>query len=362
MLTNNIKIMHISDIHLESEFSLNNIIGENFSKRREEIWETFERAFIYARDNDIEVVLISGDIYENDFISISSLERLAFIFNKYKEIKVFISLGNHDHISIKSEYLKSIVSENVYIFSDALEYKEYKNIRIYGFSWAKMNYQTLPFDFPVLDKEFLNILLLHGTISSDTKYLPIDVNKLEEINFDYIALGHIHKYSKVANNTYYSGSIEPLSFGDLGPHGAIILNIKNKEYDIKFLPLASRNYHIIDINISKIYNNRDMYEFILDKLKTISKEDIIRIILKGNKRKILDFSELELILNSNYELIEIVDETRPYYNIEDIINANKDNIIGKYFEHIQNNYNGKELNELVNIGLEIFPLEEIYEN
>ena len=65
-----------------------------------------------------------------------------------------------------------------------------------------------------------NIFVSHGAISSIKEFrmnefneLIIPVNVLSK-NFDYIALGHYHKFTKLADNAYYSGSTEKFSFTD----------------------------------------------------------------------------------------------------------------------------------------------------
>lgn len=362
MLNEKIKIFHLSDIHLDSEFSLNNILGYNFSKRREEIWKTFEDAFKFAKEEGVEIVLISGDLYENDFVTISSLDRIAIIFNKFKDIKVLITLGNHDFISSKSEYLKSIVHENVYIFSNKLEFVDYKYIRIYGFSWDRRNYVHFPININNLNNNYFNVLSLHGMTSSNSEYLPIDIKNPSLKEFDYIALGHIHKPTKVTSNMYYCGSIEPLSFNNTGAHGGLLIEVERKDFHVDFIPLAKRNYEIIEIDSTEILNNQELYDLIKNKLKSVSTDDIIKIIVKGSKREILDLIQMELILKSEFELIEISDETTLHYNIEDLIYKNKDNLIGKYFDFIFDNYKDEELKELIKIGIESFPLENNNEN
>ena len=126
------KILHISDIHLEAEFSSNNVFGFNYFKRREEIWNTFEEILKYSKNENIKIILISGDIYENHYVTVSALDRLAYLLNSYSDIKFFITLGNHDHISSKSKYLKTLLNDNIHIFENKLEFKEVDNIRIYG--------------------------------------------------------------------------------------------------------------------------------------------------------------------------------------------------------------------------------------
>ncbi len=356
------KVFHISDCHLDLQFSPNNVSGLNFNTRREEIWETFSGIFNLAKKTGVGIILISGDLFENNFITITSIERLSRIFKSYPDIKVFISLGNHDHISEKSKYLKSIIPSNVFIFEDKLEYIQVDNFRIYGFSWSRPLYRDLEIDFEKVDDRYFNILLLHGMNQDNTDYLPLDINYLESFGFDYIGLGHIHIPCKVGEKTYYSGSIEPFSFKNLGPHGINLLNINmDKTYDVEFIDFAKRTYHIIDVDLSNYINDKNLELELNNKFKNHKADDIFRIVFKGINNS-LNLNEIIETIKGNYPFLDFIDSSQKSIDIDDLIVNNKDNIIGKYFEFIRENFTGEEFLSLYNIGLETFPREDLYED
>ena len=60
------KIMHIADFHLDSAFS--GFSKEMAEKRREELRLCFVRAMKLAKENDIKLVLISGDLLTLRFV------------------------------------------------------------------------------------------------------------------------------------------------------------------------------------------------------------------------------------------------------------------------------------------------------
>jgi DNA repair exonuclease SbcCD nuclease subunit len=66
-----------------------------------------------------------------------------------------------------------------------------------------------------------NVAVLHAGILSPEMLYKMDEFNEESVpkeslpsDFDYIAIGHYHKYAKVAPNAYYSGSTERLGFGE----------------------------------------------------------------------------------------------------------------------------------------------------
>jgi DNA repair exonuclease SbcCD nuclease subunit len=61
---------------------------------------------------------------------------------------------------------------------------------------------------------------MHGLVESlqNRKMRSVGEHELKDSllksDFDYIALGHFHGQAQVANNAYYSGSVEYFNFGE----------------------------------------------------------------------------------------------------------------------------------------------------
>lgn len=355
MYQDNIKILHLADLHLGKKFSPDTIIGSDIHERREEIWNTFERTLEKADSEGVEIVLLAGDIYENETTTLSNLERFAYILSKHMNMKFFIVLGNHDHISSKSKYLKDILSSNVFMFGNEYTYVTYKDkYRIYGYSWDRLEYKEKPFEFNELDSDFINILLLHATIASEGDYMPISKTELEELNFDYIALGHIHKPEKISDRIFYAGCMEAMSFNNTGPHGGILVELSGDTISTKFLKLSTRSYHNIDIDLSNINNNQELLSTLDNKLINVEKRDYVRIYFNGTKSLQINIDEVEEYLYFKYDNFELLDKSNEWEDLRVFIEENKDNIIGKYFKYIEKNYCENERVELYRIGKKAF--------
>lgn len=72
--------------------------------------------------------------------------------------------------------------------------------------------------------------------------LPVDLLK----QFDYVALGHIHKPQKISDNAYYSGSPIPLRFSETAEKSVLILTVEDQKISItkKVIPVQ-RPLHLI---------------------------------------------------------------------------------------------------------------------
>lgn len=196
---NDIKIVHISDIHFSS------ITDFSHLKQLKDKIDVMKPNYI----------CITGDII--DCLKFINDEERIEIFYKWihnlgnredKVIPVLISLGNHDMVykpkeekynkSIYNKYLKKLSSTNTYILDDS--YYEDDNVVITGFtqppntfhSKNSLKQEKKYFDNikPILLKpsiEKINIALIHSPINIVNKYI---VNKLKD--YDIVLSGHMH--------------------------------------------------------------------------------------------------------------------------------------------------------------------------
>ncbi len=66
--------------------------------------------------------------------------------------------------------------------------------------------------------------LLIGGVGDNREYNPVLESRLEALDIDYFALGHVHKPyfdEKKKQKIVYPGSTISLGFDELGPHGMI---------------------------------------------------------------------------------------------------------------------------------------------
>ncbi len=325
------KIVHMADVHL-GRFYKGKLPMDLASKRREELWKTFEKNIKYIRDNEVDVLLLCGDIYEREHFTSSDMDRFVFLLNTLKETEVFIIAGNHDYIDSVSLILNCNFNENIHLFKDEDYFQiDELNLRVYGFSWDRGFDYSRDLKFQ-LDDKFTNILMIHGsTMSKEHFYL--DKNILNALEFNYIALGHIHIRQKIVDKAYYSGSPEPVSFKDEGEHGFIEIELKD-ELNVTFKGQSLRNYIKHEVFVEESMDIYEVKEIIDDKLKNC-KVDFNRIILKGRYDDI-DYlvSFLEKSINCFY--FEIENNLKVSYDIEELSVENKDNILGKFIEYAKN--------------------------
>lgn len=332
-----IRFIHTGDIHIGMSFSKASFGYAVGLKRREEIKSTFFRILDECIHNNVQLLLLTGDLFEEDYITVSELKDIRNKFASMPDTRIFITAGNHDPIiNQRSGYNLVEWSSNVHIFSTLMEHVviEELNVVVYGFSWSTKEIKEYGFDFlQIEDTSKFNILMLHGDAYSDSPYLPLNMNELFGKGFDYIALGHIHKPDEDQYRWAYPGSPEPLDFSETGVHGFIEGIIDGESLNVQFKPFAKREF------IHKSYKINEVMSF--EEIKNMIQEDIFnddrpealyRIKINGVR-------DIDVKINLNYikEAIEsqvfyaeLSDHTIENYDLERIKRDNQDNIIERF--------------------------------
>ena len=192
-----VKIMHTGDIHLDSPFS--SLTSRQAEVRRNELRAAFTSMMTYAKMNNTDLLLISGDVFDAEYVTRETVSLLCREFENYKK-PVFISPGNHDPASEKSIWMRDIFPPNVHVFkAEEPERVSLSSVPVdvYGFGFTSREMTAVPVrSRNVEDKERINILLCHADMTSKTSTTcPLTPEDIDAFGADYTALGHIHNVS-----------------------------------------------------------------------------------------------------------------------------------------------------------------------
>ena len=353
------KFVHIADIHMDSPF-VNLSDKENLGdlkrlEQRKKIKEVIE----YIKENKIDMLFIAGDLYEQQYIKQTTIEYINNLFKEIPETQVYIAPGNHDPYLKNSYYSKYKWNENVKIFNSKIEKIEQNEVDIYGYGFedfycTECGIENLEIENP--EKE--NILIMHGTLDGanieENQYNSISTKMLEEKGFDYVALGHIHKTNfNKENKIIYPGSLVSLGFDELGQHGMIVGEIKNKKLNIEFIPIKASEFVEKRIDVTEIISKEELIEKI-DSIE-IQPNEYVKIILEGKRNFEINTYELYKLIQEQ-KIIKIKNKTKPNYNIEEI--AKENSLRGLFAKEIleeikKENYNNEIIENALEIGMEI---------
>lgn len=352
------KFVHIADMHFDSPFvnlSDKNILGD---LRRLQQRKVFKKVIEYCKENEVEYLFISGDLYEHKYVKLSTIEYINQLFKEIPRVQVIIAPGNHDPYIKNSYYNKFNWNENVKIFEPKIETIEKEEIVIHGYGFDDFYCTSCGIEeYEIEDTNKINILVMHGTIDGasieEKQYNSITKKLLQEKKFDYVAMGHIHK-PEYNTNIAYPGSTISLGFDELGEHGMLVGEIEKNNLKLEFIPLDEEEFKEIDLEVNDIVSKEELIEKI--NQLAIKDNEYSKIILRGNRNfEINPYDIMKYI--ENERIIKIKNHTKIAYDLEKMANENtlKGLFIKEMLEKLKQDLSEEEkemIEKAIEIGLE----------
>ena len=340
------KFVHIADLHLDSPFTTISDRADLGMQRRLEQREALKKVVDFIKENGIEYLFISGDLYEQEYIRESTIKYVNDLFKKIPKTKIYITPGNHDPYIKNSYYALFNWNNNVKIFTQNVEKIENEEVDIYGFGFNNFEMRENQLEnIKIENNNKINILIAHGDII-DSIYNPMNINLLKNKGFDYVALGHVHKRDD-STNIVYPGSLISLGFDELGEHGMIVGEIINKKLFKKFVPIDNREFIEKEINISDIYSEEELIE----KINNIEENNnLYKINLIGYRNFPININ-IKLLKNN---IIKIKNNTK----IKIEIKENNYTLKGIFIKKLNEKKNNREINEdtyekILELGMQV---------
>ena len=306
METKRIKFAHLADCHLGGW-------------RQEELqrlnFQSFQKVIDTCIQEQVEFILISGDLFDSAYPPIEILKDSFAEFKKVKDAKipVYLIAGSHDFsasgktfldVLEKAGFCKNV--ENSEIQEDGrikLNPCMHDNIAIYGYPGKKSG-----MEIEDLSKVYFSeihpftIFMVHTAISAAIGTIPMESIEKQKLPLaNYYAMGHVHKRFEdhISNSRYvYPGPTFPNNFQELSDlqHGSFQIvetdgaNIQTKSIEVPLKEVTS-----IEIEINNgLTATREIISH-LDKL--VLRDKIVLLKLKGTliegKTGDIRFNEIE---------------------------------------------------------------------
>ena len=253
--------------------------------------KSFSKAIAFAIKEEVDMVLIAGDIFDSAY---PPIEILKTSFREFKrlydaEIPCFIIAGSHDY-SVSGKTFLDVLEhagfcKNVYNAEErdekiVLQPSILGKYAIYGYPGMKSGLEVKGLRKTILQDSpgFFKIFMLHTALKEAIGDLPMDSISLNELpKADYYALGHLHiEFGR--DNAAYSVEIKYEENE----------NEEKLKIKVKFDNNTSNNYSTNNKSIIKDKNklNEKEYSFTITKQKENK--------TKGNY-------SISLIYENNYE-------------------------------------------------------------
>ncbi len=285
-----IKFIHFSDTHLGfSDLEIQDEIGNNI--REDDVYKSFKNIIDIIIERKPDFVIHAGDIFHRSsptnkalVFAAQELSRLALA-----GIPIYIIAGNHDFpkslFTKPIHHLYNTVIKGKVFFDEKYEQFEKDKYIIHALPHInnENNFENEALKIGVTNKNKINILVSHLSILNfrneefGERILPDKA--LDKFNdFDYVALGHIHKFNHIKKygNVFYSGSTERFSLSEYGYEKGIIEVTIDDETKTEFLKIPTRKCYTIKIEKCAEKNRND----ILSEIKKSAKDfDLVESIV-----------------------------------------------------------------------------------
>ncbi len=300
------KFAHLADCHLG---------GWRQEELQELNFQSFQLALSKCIKENVNFILISGDLFDSAYPSIEILKETFAEFRKIKQanIPVYIIAGSHDFsasgktfldVLEKAGFVKNI--EQTQIQEDGkikLTPVMHEDIALFGFSGKKSSMEIEEIKKVYFDSVYpFTIFMLHTTIKDVVGTLPMEsVDKLSLPLANYYALGHIHqRFETQEKNAYfvYPGPLFPNNFQELVDlkHGSFhLVEVENSKIKTQNIQLPIKETVYIELDIENALTATDYIIQEIDKHNLYDK--IVLLKLKGTltqgKTGDIKFDEIE---------------------------------------------------------------------
>ena len=225
------KIVHLADTHLGFR-QLHRVNNAGRNEREQDVYDAFERAIDKIVELRPAAVVHAGDLFDSYHpssaalgVALDGLGRL-----RDEQIPVVVIAGNHSSPRVAvAEHIFGVLerfggAHMIYSGTDVVRLGESKQLAVHAIAHDNEPERlaaSLRAARPDPGARF-NVLVAHigldglgQVVGSEAGAVTLSGEALADAGeFDYIALGHLHKLAGVRDNAAYAGSLERLSWAD----------------------------------------------------------------------------------------------------------------------------------------------------
>ena len=334
-----IKFLHAADFHLDSHFAA--LRAEKARDRRREARDRPDRLADLALAEQVDVVLLSGDLFDGEQVYPETVERLRAALARIT-CPVFIAPGNHDPYTAHSPYAAAGWPDNVHIFREemltAVPLPELGCV-VHGAAFAAPERSSQVLDGWTAPRDgLLHLLCLHADVDgADSSYGPVSRAQLAACGADYAALGHIHQYSGLQRQGgafwAYPGCPEGRGFDELGEKGVLVGTLERGRAEARFVPLCRRRYWVLRADVT----DREPAAALRDVLPETADRDVCRVVFTGETgEQGVDLPALGSAFADACYALELRDLTRPAESLW--ARAGEDSLRGLFLQELRARY------------------------
>lgn len=290
-----------ADIHLHAytDFA---VVRDGMNSRLLDGLNVVRQMKDYCLENDVPLLIIDGDVFQDRLnIEADVLYHVYKVFEEVEEagIKILINTGNHDQHDKAGNIYSTVTLNRLSHVVNEPEVFEFEDTKFY----------TIPFAYDVdpvkkkikeyakmakSDKDSEHILLLHQGV--DGAYVGafdfvmkenLTVKDMMSQHFDWVILGHYHKFQHLNTNTIYTGSPMQLNYGERGKQSGFLHFNDEFEKGYQFIrTTAPRFIEVVDADLTTEWVDKYRSDFLIVKNDELDEQELHKL-LDGTRHRIV---------------------------------------------------------------------------
>ncbi len=348
-----LRFLQLSDLHLDSSLAAGGLglSPEQIRIRQGEIRAILPRACNLAREREVDIVLLPGDLFDDEAVRIDTVNFVVEALGGLQPVPVLIAPGNHDYYSLGSPYNEELLEArrqapwppNVHVFRGSA-WQVWRApgglpASVTGMAHAAgaaIGERLISRDIPLDPEATFRLLLFHG--SRDNTELPrgklctvpFSDDELAQRGFDYAAIGHYHDSTIIDGPAgrilgAYSGVPAGRGLDEPGEKSVLIGEISKDgpaaqpRVRLERVVLDERRIHLVDVPCTGL-THQDAILRVADErlaLREIKRQDIVCLRLSGRAAPGIDLRLPDGFLADRYfHAVLDFSRLRPAYDLE----------------------------------------------
>ncbi|MCD8356696.1 MAG: DNA repair exonuclease [Clostridia bacterium] len=304
-------IIHAADFHIGAKFDF--LPSERAAQAVKLQLKALQALVTYAAESAADVVLIAGDLFDTPDIR-PQISSAVFALLAKCPCPIFLSPGNHDYYHAGSPYVTQPLPSNLHVFtSRTLEpyVLDDGETVIWGAAFQD-NKASISLDAP-LNPAKLNICLVHGELGGTGGYNSLSESAVISSRFDYIALGHNHRFSGVfrIGQTALScpGCFSATASNETGIKGYLAGKLEKGNAALTFHASEATEFVEISVPMTGIHDDTSLGETLLPLLPTPPNRICLTVHLTGTRMYEPNLSALTRSLRHSFFHALVIDES-----------------------------------------------------
>lgn len=284
-----VTFIHAADLHLGAPFRGLRALSDAWADRLlSAIPESYDRVIEAAIDNDVDFVVMAGDIFDSARASYADYLRFFEGLGRLDEagIPVYLCTGNHDPFTSWKQDFFAFPPNTTMFAADKPSFEVFERdgeplVLLGGRGYYN---QTWPFDQDIAegvsrpaaeaatgahDAPFA-VGVLHTGLNLDHTKAPTDPAALMRAGMNYWALGHIHKrycYPEDDPMLVFSGCIQGRDINETGERGIFKVTLtEGAPNQLEFIPTASVVWQRMRVDVADCSSIAEVGEKIMREL------------------------------------------------------------------------------------------------